>query len=542
MKLKGKIIDLEKREIYYGQVEVAKGKIAALDPLSPEPADAPYILPGFIDAHVHIESSMLVPSEFARLAVVHGTVATVSDPHEIANVLGVEGVEFMIENGKEVPFKFFFGAPSCVPATPFETSGAVIDEAGVRYLLEKPEIKYLAEMMNYPGVLQREESVMAKIEIAREMGKPVDGHAPGLRGEEAHRYIDAGITTDHECYTYEEGLEKLQHGMRVIIREGSAARNFDALIDLLPEYPDRIMFCSDDKHPDDLVTGHINKLVGRALAGGYDLYQVLRAACVNPVEHYNLEVGQLRVGDPADFIVVDDLEQMRVTSTFIDGKKVAAYDRTLIPRTEAGKVNQFGAGLKKPEDFHLKAEGENIQVIQAIEGALITGSFTAPVKTENGWAVADPDQDILKITVVNRYAEAPPAIGFIQGFNIKEGAIASCVAHDSHNIVAVGTDDRYLSQAVNLIIQNEGGISAVGAENKKSLALPVAGIMCDRDGYQLANTYSDIDSFARNKLNCKLQAPFMTLSFMALLVIPDLKLSDRGLFDGQAFQFTQLFV
>jgi len=542
MKVKGKIIDLQQREIYYGEVEVSNGKIANLKPITPEPAEASYIMPGFIDAHVHIESSMLVPSEFARLAVVHGTVATVSDPHEIANVMGIEGVEFMIENGKETPFKFFFGAPSCVPATPFETSGAVIDEAGVKYLLEKPEIKYLGEMMNYPGVLNRDETAMAKIKLAREMGKPVDGHAPGLRGEEAHRYIDAGISTDHECYTYEEALEKLQHGMHILIREGSAARNFDALIDLLPAYPDRIMFCSDDKHPDDLVAGHINKLVARALARGFDLYQVLRAACLNPVEHYDLEVGQLRVGDPADFIVVDDLEQMAVVSTFINGKKVAAYDRTLIPRTEAEKINQFEATPKKPEDFRLKAERDQIQVIQAIEGALITGSFTAEVKKENGWAVADPARDILKIAVINRYGEAPPAIGFIQGFNIKEGAIASCVAHDSHNIVAVGTDDQYLCEAVNLIIQHKGGISAVSAENKKSLSLPVAGIMCDRDGYALANTYGDIDGFARNKLNCNLEAPFMTLSFMALLVIPDLKLSDQGLFDGKAFQFTELFV
>jgi len=330
--------------------------------------------------------------------------------------------------------------------------------------------------------------------------------------------------------------------MHILIREGSAARNFDALIDLLPAYPDRIMFCSDDKHPDDLVAGHINKLVARALARGFDLYQVLRAACLNPVEHYDLEVGQLRVGDPADFIVVDDLEQMAVASTFINGKKVAAYDRTLIPRTEAEKINQFEATPKKPEDFRLKAERDQIQVIQAIEGALITGSFTAEVKKENGWAVADPARDILKIAVINRYGEAPPAIGFIQGFNIKEGAIASCVAHDSHNIVAVGTDDQYLCEAVNLIIQHKGGISAVSAENKKSLSLPVAGIMCDRDGYALANTYGDIDGFARNKLNCNLEAPFMTLSFMALLVIPDLKLSDQGLFDGKAFQFTELFV
>jgi adenine deaminase len=542
MVIKGQIVDLDKKEVFSGAVEVEQGIIKAIRRLEEDQVEPSYILPGFIDAHVHIESSMLVPSEFARLAVVHGTVATVSDPHEIANVMGLEGVNFMIENGNKAPFKFYFGAPSCVPATPFETAGATLGLEEVRHLLRRPEVKYLSEMMNYPGVLHEDETVMAKIQAAKDLGLPVDGHAPGLRGKDAGRYINTGISTDHECFTYDEALEKLQLGMKIIIREGSAARNFKALIGLLPHYPDRIMFCSDDKHPDDLVKGHINQLVARAVGKGYDLFDVLSAACINPVKHYNLEVGRLRVGDPADFIEVDDLDRFWVKATYIDGRRVAAYGETLIPRTSAKKLNNFNATPKEPADFQVPAAGENIQVMQAIDGEIVTGRVTVPAKRENGVAISDTSRDILKIAVVNRYADARPAVGFIQGFNLKEGALASCVAHDSHNIVAVGVDDESICRAVNLIIQNKGGISAVTGENYKSLALPVAGIMCDHDGYALANAYGDIDSFVRKKFSCSLRAPFMTLSFMALLVIPDLKMSDQGLFDGKAFQFTDLFV
>lgn len=542
MIVKGQIVDLEEQVVFPGAIEVEEGMIKKIRRLEEDLSEASFILPGFIDAHVHVESSMLVPSEFARLAVVHGTVATVSDPHEIANVMGLEGVNFMIENGKKVPFKFYFGAPSCVPATPFETAGATLGLEEVRQLLRRPEVKYLSEMMNYPGVLQRDETVMAKIQAAREMGLPIDGHAPGLRGEDAESYISAGISTDHECFTYDEALEKLQLGMKIIIREGSAARNFEALIDLLPHYPDRIMFCSDDKHPDDLVNGHINQLAARAVAKGHDLFQVLRAACINPIEHYDLEVGWLREGDPADFIEVEDLENFTVKATYIDGRRVAAAGETLINRTKARILNNFHTEKKAPADFTVPAKGEDLHVIQAIDGEIVTGSFTAPAKRENGVVISDVERDLLKIAVVNRYTDARPMVGFIQGFHIRGGALASCVAHDSHNIVAVGVDDQSLSRAVNLIVENKGGISAVKGAEYKSLSLPVAGIMSDRDGYALADDYSDIDLFVRDRLGCSLAAPFMTLSFMALLVIPDLKMSDQGLFDGKAFQFTELFV
>lgn len=539
MKISANIIDLHQRSIYFGTVSIEDGKIKSIE--KSEGESDQYILPGFVDAHVHIESSMLVPSEFARLATVHGTVATVSDPHEIANVLGIAGVEYMIANGNEVPFKFNFGAPSCVPATAFETAGAVIDVAGVTQLLQMPEIKYLAEMMNYPGVLFNDEEVLGKIKAAQELGKPIDGHAPGLRGDDARRYIDAGISTDHECFTYEEALEKLQHGMKILIREGSAAKNFAALIDLLPEYHERMMFCSDDKHPDDLILGHINQLVARALAKGCDLFDVLCVACLNPVQHYGLDVGTLRVGDPADFILTDDLKDFKVKATYINGQLVAEAGNSLIGRVPVSLVNQFNIAPMQVADFQLAATGPQVQVIKALNGEIVTESFTTTTPTADGLAVSDPHQDLLKMCVINRYQKAAPAFAFIQGFGIHAGALASCVGHDSHNIIAIGVDDESLCRAVNLLIANRGGIAAVLEQKEMVLPLPVAGIMSDQDGYAVATAYSVIDQLVKKEMGSLLTAPFMTLSFMALLVIPQLKLSDKGLFDGKQFTFSALF-
>ncbi len=540
MIIRGNIIDVLNRQIFYGTVTVENGIIQSIQKTSGESED--YILPGFVDAHIHIESSMLIPSEFARLAVVHGTVATVSDPHEIANVLGIDGVQYMIENGKQTPFKFNFGAPSCVPATSFETAGAVIDAQGVEQLLQNPEIRYLSEMMNYPGVLAGTPEVMEKIAIAKQLGKPIDGHAPGLRGVDARRYIEAGISTDHECFRYEEALEKLQYGMKILIREGSAAKNFEALISLLSQYPDHIMFCSDDKHPDDLVVGHINQLVSRAIQKGHDLFDVLQATCVNPVKHYSLNVGLLQVGDPADFIVTADLQHFEIKATYIDGRLVAEKGKTLISSVEAHIVNNFYTPPKSPEDFKIKAESPQMRVIKALNGEIVTECFTTEVSSKNGLAMPDLPNDILKIAVVNRYKNSAPAIAFIRGFGLKAGAIASCVAHDSHNIIAVGTDDEALCQVVNLVIGNRGGIAAASHAGQKTLSLPIAGIMTNEDGYAVATKYAEIDTFVKNKLGTPLDAPFMTLSFMALLVIPSLKLSDQGLFDGNTFAFTNLFI
>lgn len=547
LKITGNIVDLFSQTIFHGTVSVENGKITAVQQLeSSQKQGAPFLLPGFIDSHVHIESSMLVPSEFAKLAVVHGTVATVSDPHEIANVCGMAGVEYMIENGKTVTFKFNFGAPSCVPATTFETAGAVLNAADVKTLLQKPEIKYLSEMMNFPGVLHGDAEVMEKIKAALELAKPVDGHAPGLRGQDARRYIECGISTDHECFTKEEALDKLKHGMKIIIREGSAAKNFEALYSLIDEYPDMILLCSDDKHPDSLVEGHINQLCARAVAKGMNVFNVLKAACVNPVLHYKLDVGLLRVGDTADFILVDDLKEFKAQQTFIDGQLVAENGKSLIDSKQATVINNFNCDAKPLSEFefHLnrfgKADEENIEqvyVIEAMDGQLITNKLIEPITSftvTNDIIQANTDKDLLYMVVVNRYSNAPVAKSFVKNFGLKKGAIASSVAHDSHNIIAVGVDAESLHKAVNLVIEAKGGVSVVSEKEAQVLSLPVAGLMSNDDGYKVAEAYSAIDAAAK-KLGSTLAAPFMTLSFMGLLVIPHLKLSDMGLFDGDSF-------
>jgi len=538
--ISGQLVDVHTQTIYPAEIVVQEGKIVSINKIENSGfSAAPYILPGFVDSHVHIESSMLVPSEFARLAVVHGTVATVSDPHEIANVCGMEGVEFMIENGKTVPFKFNFGAPSCVPATIFETAGSALDSTEVEKLLQRPEIKYLSEMMNFPGVLFKDEEVMKKIAAAHRLGKPVDGHAPGLRGEKAKQYIEAGISTDHECFTAEEALDKLNLGMKILIREGSAAKNFEALIDLLHDWPEMIMFCSDDKHPDSLVLGHINQLCERAVKKGFDVFKILKAACVNPVLHYKLDVGLLRLGDAADFIVVKDMEKFEVVKTFIDGELVAEEGKSTIKSKKSTILNKFSCVKKMVEDFEVSANESQttIPVIEALDGQLITNRLAYEAKTEDGKLVSDVARDILKIVVVNRYNHAPIAKAFIKNFGLKKGAMASSVAHDSHNIVAVGVDDESICRAVNLVIEEEGGVSAVSKDKEMIVALPVAGLMSNEDGYTVADNYTAIDKMTKEELGSILTAPFMTLSFMALLVIPHLKLSDKGLFDGDRFEF-----
>ncbi len=534
----GNIVDVVSRRIFRGTVELREGTIHKITEEEVQGSD--YIMPGFVDAHIHIESSMLIPSEFARLAVVHGTVATVSDPHEIANVVGIEGVKYMINNGKKVPFKFNFGAPSCVPATVFETAGAEIDVAGVRELMAMDEIRYLSEMMNFPGVLMGDEMVMAKIQAAVDNNKVVDGHAPGLRGEDARKYIEAGISTDHECFTAEEALDKLKYGMKIAIREGSAAKNFEALIGLLDDYPDMIMFCSDDKHPNELAVGHIDQLVKRSLAKGNDLMNTLRAATLNPVLHYGLDVGLLQEGDPADFIIVEDLDSFKVKATYINGIQVSDGDKTLIESVDEIEINQFDCNDISSADIQARAESDQIHVIEALDGQLITNDLMLKAKVEMGNLVSDTEADILKMVVVNRYAPAPPSVAFVKNFGIKAGAIASSVAHDSHNIIAVGVNDQDIVNAINCLIQPKGGISLCNGDQEMVLGLPVGGLMTTNDGYETANLYDQMDQEAK-KLGSNLGAPYMTLSFLALLVIPKLKLSDKGLFDGAKFQFTSLY-
>lgn len=539
--IEGKIVDIHNERIFPGKVFVTNGIIEKIEEIE-DSISLHYIMPGFVDAHVHIESSMIVPSEFARLAVVHGTVATVSDPHEIANVLGIEGIHFMIDNGSKVPFKFNFGASSCVPATTFETAGATISANDIEELMADDRIKYMSEMMNFPGVIYDFPDVMEKIKIAHSSGKPIDGHAPGLRGDGLQKYASAGITTDHESFTYDEAKVKIGYGMKTLIREGTAAKNFEALHPLISEHNDMVMFCSDDKHPDDLVLNHINKIASRAIAKGHDLFDVLRAACVNPVTHYNLDVGLLREGDPADFILVNNLTEFDVSRTYIDGGLISENGKSLIERVEFANLNNFNCSPKSPSDFEIESNGkDNLNVIEALDGELITKKIILRAKIENNFLVSDVENDVLKLTVVNRYEDVKPAVAFIRNFGLKRGAIASSVGHDSHNITAVGVDDESLAIAVNAVIKLKGGMVLYDGNETYEIPLPVAGLMSDSDGYIVAEQYATISRKAR-ELGSPLHSPFMTLSFMALLVIPYIKLSDKGLFDGEKFEFMDLQV
>jgi adenine deaminase len=538
--LRHHLVDIINKKIVPAEIRIRHGKIASITETN-KPCSQ-YILPGFIDAHIHIESSMLLPSAFARIAVTHGTVATVSDPHEIANVCGVKGVEYMLHNAQKVPFKFHFGAPSCVPATSFETAGAVIDAKGIDELLAREDIYFLSEMMNYPGVLFGDDEVMTKIAHAKKHNKPVDGHAPGLRGDTAKQYIEAGISTDHECFTVEEALDKLRYGMKILIREGSAAKNFEALIGLLPDYENEMMFCCDDKHPDELLLHHINHHVVRAIAKGIDVFTVLKAACVNPVTHYHLPVGLLREGDPADFIVVEDLTSFRIQKTVIQGETVFENGISHIPIISEAPINSFTCLPKAINDFSVPCQQGSItlRVMEALEGQLITRTHLHTTEAKHGFLVSDIENDILKIVVVNRYQQTPVAKAFIKNFGLQRGALASTVAHDSHNIICVGVDDVDICAAVNALIECEGGIAVVDGDDKLIMPLPVAGLMSTETAERVAQQYAAADKKAK-ALGSKLVAPYMTLSFMALLVIPQLKLSDRGLFDGEKFAFTDLF-
>ncbi|BDC97856.1 adenine deaminase [Persicobacter psychrovividus] len=535
--IKGQLVDLHQKIIYPAEIKIDQQRIKSIRKIKEAPAH--YIMPGFVDAHVHIESSMLIPSEFARLAVVHGTVGTVSDPHEIGNVMGIMGIRFMINNAKQTNFKINFGVPPCVPATQFETAGATITPEDVDTLFKKDGLKYMTEFMNWPGVLNKDEDCVRKLDIAKAYGKPIDGHAPGLKGEQAKAYADAGISTDHECFTYQEGLDKIQAGMKVQIREGSAAKNFEALVDLLKDHPEQVMFCCDDKHPDNLIENHLNDHVKRALAKGHDLFDVLRAASYNAIKHYDLDIGLLQEGDPADLIIVDNLEEFNIQKTYINGELVAEHGTTLLKSVPCTPINNFSCAPKVVEDFAIPASAKKINVIECLEGELITNALTMEAKIEDGQYVSDTERDVLKMVVVNRYKKAPVAKAFIKNFGLKKGAIASSVAHDSHNIIAVGTDDESLCRAVNIIIESRGGVCAFDGEDQTVLPLPVAGLMTNINGYEAAQRYMAVDKMVK-AMGGTLNAPFMTLSFMALLVIPSLKLSDKGLFDGDQFCFTDL--
>jgi adenine deaminase len=537
--ISGNIVNVVARTIIKGVVQIEGGRIIDIKPA--EDVDDQYILPGFVDAHIHIESSMMLPAEFARYSVVHGTVACVCDPHEIANVCGVEGVDYMIENGKHSPMKFYFGAPSCVPSTHHETSGAVLDAGDVEKLLQRDDIYFLAEMMNFPGVIHKSKQVHLKLQAAQRLGKPIDGHAPEISGEDLKAYAAVGITTDHECMTIAEAEAKIALGIKVQIREGSAAKNFDDLLPLLSKYPGKIMFCSDDKHPDDLLkNGHINSLVRRAVAKGYDLMDVLRICSLTPIEHYKLDVGLLQRGDSADFIIVSNLTDFDVKATYIRGEKVSENGIPTFPRyVPTELINQFNAQKITFKQLVVRPSGSMLKVIKVDDGQLFTRFGLKTPKIINGNVVSDTENDILKLVVYNRYQPSEPAIGFIKNIGLKRGALASTVSHDSHNIVAVGTSDEEIVSAINQIIDSKGGILACDGDRTCLLPLPVGGIMSDDEGCVIAQRYEEIDTMAK-ELGATLRSPFMTVAFMSLLVIPELKLGDRGLFDGRSFEFVDL--
>jgi len=536
--IEANIVDVINRKIFPGEVQINGKRIVKVT--SVHKNCKYFLIPGLIDAHIHIESSMLIPSEFARLAVMHGTIATVSDPHEIANVLGIEGIKFMHNNGQKIPFKFYFGAPSCVPATNFETSGSRIDTQQIKDLFLNYKFKFLAEVMNFPGVINNDKNVIDKIELAKKLNRQIDGHAPGLTGANLQKYLSYGITTDHETQTIDEGREKLKLGLKLLIREGSAAKNFDELIPLIKEFPERIMMCTDDLHPDDLIDGHINRLIKRGIDAGYDFFDMLRSATLNPLQHYNLETGILRENDPADLVLIDNPKSFKVISTFVDGEKVFENPKTKIDHIKEHPINNFSCDRIKQGQLKITAKSNKITGIEAFDGQLFTKKRIFDARIKNGEVLSDIEKDILKIVVYNRYNKTNPSVAFIKGLGLKNGAIASTIAHDSHNIIAAGVNDEDIANAINRLIELKGGILVTENEKYDEIQLEIAGLLTQNDGKEIASKYKKLNQLVRS-MGSTLNAPFMTISFMALLVIPEIKLSDMGLFDVRKFKIIDMF-
>lgn len=535
--IEGNIVDIIDRTIRKGRVYFS-GIIESIQYDDAIESEA-YILPGLIDAHVHIESSMMSPLEYSKVAIRNGVVAAVTDPHEIANVCGMEGVEFMIKNAQLTPMKISTGAPSCVPATPFETSGACLGSKEITLLFEKGWCSHLSEMMNFPGVVNADDEVLSKLNIAKKYHKSIDGHAPLLKGNDLETYINAGISTDHECTSLEEAIEKIHLGMKIMLRESSASHDFDILLPLIQNHSDQVMFCTDDIHPDDLEVGYINLLVKRAIHAGYSIFDVLSASTYTAINHYHLSVGVLQIKDQADFIVVDSLDEFNILKTVISGNEIYDGDKVHVSVVTNESVNNFYRNNITIEDIQIKANGNFLNVIEISEGSLLTKKLIYPIVGNNLCVQSNIENDIIKIVVVNRYQKAKPAIAFIKGFKLKNGAIAGSIAHDSHNIIAIGVDDKEIIAAIKTIQDNKGGLVVVDDCYVDFLELPIAGLMSNADCVTVALNYKILLQKAKS-LGCFLHSPFMTMAFMSLLVIPEIKLSDKGLFDGNKFEIIDL--
>lgn len=565
MKFTAYILDVLTDSVFPARITVSDGVFKEIIPIQVTEETKidveGLLLPGFIDSHIHIESSMLTPAQFAKIAVRHGTTSVVCDPHEIANVCGIEGIEFMIENSKTVPFNFYFTAPSCVPATSFETSGAILDSDDIEFLLKKEEVVALGEMMNFPGVLSGDEEVIRKLELARQYKKPIDGHAPLLSGKELDKYMEQYIITDHECSNFHEAIEKKQKGMKIMVRDGSSAKNMEALFDFSERIehlknqdsfgiiPTEVLerrihspifdfIVSDDKHPNDLIHGHLNKSVKKASDLGIDVIKAIEMVTINPAAHYGLDAGSIVTGARADFIIIDNLKDFNIQKTYIGGECVFDGENVLFDVPDVETQNTINAPKKEASDFDVCYDGDEceVNVIECFNGELLTQKTTAKLKVKDGKIQPDIYADVLKIAVVERYGKNHIANAFIKGFGLKKGAIASSVAHDSHNIIVVGYDSEMMAEAVNKIIDNRGGFAVVSEDFSDALSLPIAGLMSNEDAFNVAHKLDILHKMA-SALGCKLDSPFMTMAFMALLVIPSLKISDLGLFDGDSFEF-----
>ncbi len=527
--IEGNIVDVHGREVFPGSVAVEDGRIVSVR--RHQTPEKGFILPGFVDSHVHIESSMLTPENFGRLAVRQGTVAVVTDPHEIANVCGMEGIEFMLRNSGRSPVKCFFTIPSCVPATGFDRSAGVVSGSDVAVLAESGKFVGLSEMMNVHGVVNDDPEIVRKIGAAKAHDLPVDGHAPLATGDVLREYVARGVVTDHECTSLSEAREKVGLGMKIQIREGSAAKNYEELRPLIGMCPDRLMFCTDDAHPQQLISeGHIRGLVARSVGMGYDLFDVLRIASVNPVEHYGLDVGLLREGDKADFIIVEDLKDFEVREVFIEGKSVLDFQAG-----EDAADDMINVFEHDPLELSsLKKEvGPEINVMKLVPDQLLTE--LGVYRTLRSDFESDTENDILKIVYVNRYFNGEPQVAFCKGFGLRKGAVASSVAHDSHNIIAVGTNDADLLCAINSLVECKGGLCVVNDGEVNVLPLPIGGIMSPSAGEIVAAEYDALEGIAKDVLGCPLNAPFMTLSFLSLVVIPEVKIGEKGLFSFSKF-------